>query len=328
VIGMEKSPKIPNLYLKWRAFRSLIHDERSDAEIAGSIVFEGKSQPEILFSRLLYGERNCDPVTAGRLVDDVINRCIAVYRHTHGLPVAEAGLSAGDLRLPSYEFTRKLIAAAGKVSPSQLDAVEDSFVTEFAPPTAKEKTPTLAILRFDVDRSFPPLERSGGDPIKFKPGQHQGQFIVKDLAEDPVAVYALWTRNPYPLSGKRIWELDWGDTVLWLPSPMKITRTGNTLNLLPPSPVQPAFGCFTTTVVLVFDPTALAKLDPRGANASAGALDELQTARFITNMKRLESPKKESNPKKKDRWSKNPPIRVVANKYIVQPLQPAAVSSS
>jgi hypothetical protein len=309
--------KIPNLYLKWRAFRSLIDDERSDAQIASTIVFEGEEQAAILFSRLLYGDRSCSEVVARKLLDEVINRCIAADRRAQGLSADGAELSTADLLGPSYQFTRRLIAATGAVSPDRADAVQRALLSEFAPPKAKEKKPTLTIVRSNVDRSFGPIIRSSGDGlIEFEPGRHRAEAVIEDLTEDPIAIYAFFTRNPYPLSGKRIWELEWDDTVLWLPSPiLEIKRTGNTLNLVPPSAVQPAFGRFNFTVVLVFDPKVLDELDPREAKTLPGALNELEMARFITNMKRLE--------KRKDS-----PIRILANEYIVAPPKAPAAASS
>jgi hypothetical protein len=309
--------KIPNLYLKWRAFRSLIDDERSDAQIASTIVFEGEEQAAILFSRLLHGDRSCSDAVARRLLDEVINRCIAADRRAQGLSVDGATLSIADLLGPSYQFTRRLLAAAGEVSTSRADAVQRALLSEFAPPKAKQKKPALTIVRSNVDRSFGPIVRSSGEGvIEFEPGRHRAEAVIEGLAEDPSAIYAFFTRNPYPLSGKRMWELEWDDTVLWLPSPiLQIKRTKNTLNLVPPSAVQPVFGRFTFTVVLVFDPKVLGELDPREAKAIPGALNELEMARFITNMKRLEKRKDSS-------------IRILANEYIVAPPKAPLVASS
>ena len=46
-------------------------------------------------------------------------------------------------------------------------------------------------------------------------------------------------------------------------------------------------GRFLVTAILVFDQKAISELDPRGPEAPAGALDEPQTARFLTNVRRL-----------------------------------------
>ena len=329
--------KIPNLYLKWKAFRSLIHDDRKDNAFAllvcpdlGKMYVKelhsdkknenkkhnrDRDQSSVVFSRVLYGDMSCHQTFAMRLLDQVMNPCIAHYRKTHGLPGEPdtAKLSLEDItELSSNEFTRRLIAAAGKVSTTQLDAIEKAFLAELTPTVDAEKKPQLAIRRYDTARSFAGWEKSKSKKkLEFEPGRHFGEMIVEDLAEDPVATYAFMARNPYPQSGKRVWELDWQDTVLWLPSPRQIARTGNTLTLMPLSPVEPDLGTFKVTAVLVFDQKALDMLDPRGAKLP-GTLDELDTARFITNMKRLETPRK-----KTISWSKDPPIRVVANEYIV-----------
>jgi hypothetical protein len=307
--------KNPTLYLKWKAFRGLIEDRRSDADIA-RIVFENEDQSPQLFSRLLHGDASCRLDIASRLVEEVINECVAAHRRAHGHAETK-GLSAGDLWLPSYEFVRKLVAAAGTVTPSKLDALEQSLLHALAPPGGgSDQAPKLAIRRFDKERSFAGLVKSGGEgPIEFEPGLHMGQVVIEDLAEDPQAIYAFWTRNPYPLSGKRLWELDWGDTVLWLPSPIKLPRTGNTLTLTPLREVMPTLGRFVVTAVLVFDEEVLEDLDPRGTAPVPAALDESQTARFITNMRRLENPAARRRTRK---WrSKGPPLQIAANEYIV-----------
>jgi hypothetical protein len=46
-------------------------------------------------------------------------------------------------------------------------------------------------------------------------------------------------------------------------------------------------GRFLVTAVLVLDDTATGRLDPRGTKPPPGSLDELETTRFLTNVRRL-----------------------------------------
>ena len=132
------------------------------------------------------------------------------------------------------------------------------------------------------------MEPSGGrGPTTFVPEKHRGQFVVSGIKNEPEAVYALVARDSSSI-GTHLWDLEWGETVLWLPSPFKPTWEGEAMTLLPaPGPIQPIPGVFTATVVIVFDKGAIGDLDPRGKNPQPASLDELQTARFLTNMRQL-----------------------------------------
>src|SRR6266446_1020678 len=131
-----------------------------------------------------------------------------------------------------------------------------------------------------------------------------GQLAIEGATSDPVAAYVLVARDPAPI-GQRLWDLNWGDTVLWLPSPFTPVRSGDVLNLLPePKKILPVPGRFLVTAVLVLAPEALAELDPRGPKAVPGDLNEPETARFLTNVRRLVV-------------RKSPPIVVASNEYQV-----------
>jgi hypothetical protein len=54
-----------------------------------------------------------------------------------------------------------------------------------------------------------------------------------------------------------------------------------------PQPVRPVPGRFLVTAVMVFDAAAIGRLDPRGSKPAPGALNELETTRFLTNVRRL-----------------------------------------
>jgi hypothetical protein len=57
--------------------------------------------------------------------------------------------------------------------------------------------------------------------------------------------------------------------------------------LMEPQPVRPVPGRFLVTAVLVLEGDAVGRLDPRGAKPPTSPLDELETARFLTNLRRL-----------------------------------------
>lgn len=277
---------IPNLYLKWGVFRGLIGSVRSDAQIA-RMIFDREEGAAILFSKLLYGDYGCQPDVATELVK-VMNSCIDVHRHDRKLAGGGARVTASDLHLPVYEFARRLIAAGEHIDIDKLDAAHQMLLAELAPRGGKDASPRLAVKRFASDRMFEGMLASGGDgPIVFEAGRHVGQLVVEGVADDPVAAYAFLARDPHPL-GARLWELNWGETVKWLPSPFAPARVGETLNLMPaPTPVMPVPGRFLATAVLVLDRKTVGELDPRGSEPAPGALDELQTARFLTNLRRL-----------------------------------------
>jgi hypothetical protein len=298
---------LPNLYLKWGVFKALFVLAQSDAKIAKTI-FGNVDGAAILFSRLLYGDASCPPDVAAELVK-LMNSRIDLHLRERGLPQSGSNrIMAGDLLLPVYEFTRRLVAAAEQIDADQLDVAHRELLKLMAPAVKPQEMPRLAVKRFAVDRmigsDWLPSKSREDDRIVFEPGHHAGQIVVEGLAQDPVATYAFLMRDPHSL-GRHLWELNWSETVLWLPSPLKAVRAGETLNLMPmPQPVQPVPGRFLVTAVLVLDQKAVGDLDPRGSEAHPGALDEQQTARFLTNMRRLSK-------------SKSSPIRIMTGEYDV-----------
>ena len=100
-------PSIPNLYLKWRAFKELVGDGRPDAQIA-EIIF-GPRDAAVKFHRLLHGDLQCEPDIAAQLVKEVINPCVQSRNKRRPLP--DGSLSSSELFLPLYQFTRRVIAA-------------------------------------------------------------------------------------------------------------------------------------------------------------------------------------------------------------------------
>ncbi|MGD9881972.1 MAG: hypothetical protein AB7F22_28580 [Reyranella sp.] len=74
------------------------------------------------------------------------------------------------------------------------------------------------MLLIGVNRS-PYTRRSGGaGPMVFEVGKHKEQLAVIAAKGAPVAAYTFFTRDPAPI-GKHLWDLSWGETMLWLPLP-------------------------------------------------------------------------------------------------------------
>lgn len=277
---------IPNLYLKWRAFREIIGLPQSDAEIARKIF--GENDGAVKFSKLLKGDYGCSPEVAVEVIA-VINRRLETYRKALGLAArGETVLSAGDIGLPVYEFAQRLVAAAeGRCEPDALGRAHSMLLEEMAPRIAgAEASAKLKIERFSNDRIFSPFVPAGGEgPVVFEAGRHLGALAVEGIKGDPIAAYVLLTRDPAP--EQRLWEMTFGETVLWLPSPFAPVRRDGVHVLMEPQPVMPVPGRFLVTAVLVLEKGSIGKLDPRGDKPPKSSLDELETARFLTNLRRI-----------------------------------------
>jgi len=294
---------VPNLYLKWRLYRSLVGEYRSDAEIARAIF--GEEEGPVRFSKLLYGDYGCRPEIAAEVIG-LMNARIETFRKAQGLPVdGTTQLGAAELMAPVYDFAQQLVSVSGVADPDRLNEAHRELIAELVPAAPGPTPARLDIERFSVDRSFEGLVPSGGDgPIVFEPGRHLGRLAVAGFEGDPAATYAFVARDTETL-GKPAWEHRWGETVLWFPSPLTPTRDGDMLYLMPePQPIRPAPGRYIATVILTMDTKTIASLDPRGADAPPGALDEIETARFLTNTRRLSK-------------RKSSPIAVVSNEYYV-----------
>jgi len=220
---------IPNLFLKWRAFRSLIGDARSDAEI-GRLIF-GDDDGPIKFSRLLYGDYGCAPEIASEFVA-LMNRRIATYRSARGLDVSEPDwIAAADLFQSTHQFTHKLIDAAGECDDERLAETHHELVAGLTSALPPDIAAPLQIERFAATRAFASMVPSGGDrPLTFVPERDLGQFAVEYDGRKAVAAYAFVTRDSSP-AGQRFWDNKWGETVLWLPSPFEPVLDGGYYNL-------------------------------------------------------------------------------------------------
>ena len=287
--------KIPNLYLKWGVFRALFPDDRSDAVFAQNI-FPDTATPETAFTKLKYGETGCQGRTAAKLAYE-IHEFLRTHRRGRGITTDVSNpFSPPDLFLPVYQFTRRLIDLAGEVLPGQLAAANNFLIEALTAGGEENQNPNLVIEKIPMDRGWEPSGEDGDDgmrpldnrtPVKFDPLNHLGSFAIKGVSGEPAAVYVFEIRNPHPL-GKHLWEYDWHETVNWVPSPFQPQRKGDLL-LITRGPVRihPVCGRFHLNAVVAFDRKILAKLDPRGEDAKPARLDEIQTARFLTNVKRL-----------------------------------------
>lgn len=283
---------IPNLYLKWRAFRELADVNDPDNWI-GNHVFKTEDGAQ-RFSKLLRGDLGCSPVIAQDLTR-FMNDWIGVARSRAEKGASADGpavppLEAADLELPVLSFVTRLLGALGGAATRNLDRAHQALLRDMTlePPRGHDN-PRLVVERFSATRSFGgDVQPSGGTgPLVFEVGKHKGQLAVIAAKGAPVAAYTFFTRDPAPI-GKHLWDLSWGETMLWLPAPIVPTLSdGRLLLLRQAEPVNPMPGRFIVTCALVWQKEAIARLDPRGATPSAGIMDEGETSRFLTNLRRL-----------------------------------------
>ncbi len=293
---------VPNLYLKWRAFRVMFPDDRADADFANLILIDDEIDTRASkFSKLLKGDVGLKPRVAERLAKTV-NDQVAAFRSNHKLsPLPALALSIEDLHRPLYDFIRGLLAATGKVDADKLERIQAALLDLISPWRSKaNRAPRLLVERGGERFGW---EQSDDEPIEFEVGE-LGRFTVQGLAEAPVAAYVYATRDPSPI-GQHLWDLKWRETVMWLPSPFVPGRRGADIALTEPKEIQPMLGRFLVTAVLVSDEAVQAKLDPRGKNPAHGGLNEEQTSRFLTNLHRLE----ERNPHA---------VAIATNEYFVK----------
>jgi hypothetical protein len=281
--------KLPNLYIKWRAFREIVGNRPSDAKIGREIwginPKKGEDTGPSSFAKLKKGEVDCSPEIT-RAVIDVINRRLEVYRTLKNLGSLSRPLKERDLELPVLTFTQRLLDAAEDVDEATIGRVHEGLLEEITfRPTTHTEIDVQRIAK-EVER-FPNDFKPSSEPVVFVYGEHMGQFAVPGLSKPPTCVYALCTRDPAP-TGHRLWESNWADTVQWAKSPFHPTFSNGRLLLTPrPDPLQDVPGRFFLTMVLIWNEKAIARLDPRGAKPQPGILDEQGTARFLTNLRRM-----------------------------------------
>jgi hypothetical protein len=283
---------IPNLYLKWRAFRELADVNDPDNWI-GNHVFKTDDGAQ-RFSKLLRGDLGCSPVIAQDLTR-FMNDWIGVARSRAATAASDGAGSApalepADLELPVLSFVIRLLTALGDAASRHLDRAHQALLRDMTLELPRgQDRPRLVVERFSTSRSFgADVQPSGGSgPLVFEVGKHKGQLAVIAAKGTPMAAYTFFTRDPAPI-GKHLWDLSWGEALLWLPAPIVPTLSdGRLLLLRQAEPVNPMPGRFIVTCALVWQKEAIARLDPRGATPPAGIMDEAETSRFLTNLRRL-----------------------------------------
>ena len=277
---------IPNLFLKWRAVRELIGVPQSDAQIGATIFGEGREGgPK--FSKLLYGDYGCPPEIGAELIK-IINGRIQNFRKGRSLDGTPNEFSISDIEEPLYPFIRKLIVAGDVADEQALHRLQEALLDALKPKFGIDVAAQLVIERYELNRAFAGMVPSGGGgPIAFQVGRHKGRLAVHGIDREPAMAYTFLARDARA-GGHRSWDLNWNETVLWVPSPSKPKLVDGTLHLMPEAAeVLPIPGRFIATTVLLWDADFQDALDPRGATAVPAALDEAGTSRFLTNLRKL-----------------------------------------
>ena len=277
--------RLPNLYLKWHGFRELTDCVDTDKDV-GIHLFRHEDGAEP-FSKLLRGDLGCASDIAEALTRYMNERVSAIASRTGG-PAAPRALMPADLELPTLAFIARLTEALPKLPEERLDRAHKALVRDLTVSVPVGQPYQLAVERYAIDRTFEGLLPSGGQgPMVFVAGRHKGQIAALGVPREPIAAYTLFTRDPAP-AGQRLWELAWGETVLWLPSPSRPSLQQGRLLLMPRAEaVMPTPGQFHVTTALVWKDDALKALEPRPASTPAGSLDERETALFLTRLRRM-----------------------------------------
>jgi hypothetical protein len=308
--------RIPNLYLKWHVFRELVDLVDTDKDV-GLHLFRSEGGAEA-FAKLLRGDISCPSDIADALTD-YMNRRMAAQASKAAAEEPRLPLSPSDLARPTLTFAARLVEALPDIPQARRARAHDTLLRDMtlaAPGSgAKEQAARLVVERTSMSRTFGSavLPSGGEGPLVFTAGQHKGQLAVIGVARDPLAAYVMFTRDPAP-TGRHLWDLAWGETVLWLPSPFRPKRIGERLALLERAePVNAVPGRFHVTSALVWQEEALQALDPRPATRP-GALDEAETALFLTRLRRMVEDKRR-------KW--NGAVQVLSAEYVVEvPTEP------
>lgn len=288
--------RIPTLYLKWAAFKAFIDDPSSNKLVAETILYPaGAAVPEAgyepgskaasMFAKRLSGEVGLEDETAEVLVEHMKRQLAGFRKRKAAAPTAAAPLTPADLALPTLDFAGRLVEQWPEADAATLDRMHRALLDELATP-ATEGSAQLVVERYDSSRGFgPDVAPSGGvGPIIFEAGRHKGQIAILSETRAPLAAFTMFTRDP-STAGKRLWDLAWGEVVLWLPAPtVPIVEDGRLLLMPRPEPVHPTPGRFTVSTALVWTPEALAVLDPKSKSPRP---DEAETAVYLSRLRSL-----------------------------------------
>ncbi len=281
--------RIPTLYLKWHAFRELIDSVDTDKDV-GIHLFRQDDGAE-RFSKLLKGDLSCPSDIAQSLTAYMNARINAVRARSKGGVKADATPPAvlpSDLELPTFTFVAKLIEQLPTVDDARLERAHKALLRDLTLSLPREGDTQLAIEKFETGRSFPPGRPSGGaGPIIFEAGKHKGQLAIIGETRVPIAAYTMFTRDPSPI-GKRMWDLAWGEAIVWFPAPsVPVSSDGRLLLMAQPEPVNPQAGRFTVTTALVWTQDAQQAIDPRSSGSRSHFPDEVETGLFLTRLRRI-----------------------------------------
>jgi hypothetical protein len=277
--------RLPNLYMKWHGFREITDCVDTDKDV-GIHLFRHEDGAEP-FSKLLRGDLGCASDIAEALTR-YMNERIAAVASRMGAPPVPRALMPADLERPTLSFMARLAEVLPNLPEERLERAHRALMRDLTVAVPPSQSYRLVVERYAADRSFAGLMPSGGQgPVVFVAGRHRGQVAVLGVDREPVAAYSLFVRDPAP-AGQRLWEMAWNETVLWLPSPSTPSLQEGRLLLMPRAElVQPTPGQFAVTTALLWTQEALKALEPRPPGTPAGALDERETALFLTRLRRM-----------------------------------------
>lgn len=309
--------RIPTLYLKWKAFKAFTNDGSSDKAIAEKVLLSIETRDRgrdpdlaakaaITFAKRLSGEVALDEETADELVKHM-NEGLGALRGRKQTKVPAPPLSAADLTAPTLTFVGRLAEQWPEADPATIARTNRALLEGLTVPNTEDQA-QLVVDRFDAARSFgaEAAPSGGAGPVVFQAGKHKGQVAVLGESRVPLAAFTMFTRDPTP-AGRNLWDLAWGEVVLWLPAPsVPIADGGRLLLMAKPEPVHATPGKFTVTTALVWTKEALAILDPK---TKSHRPDEQETATYLTKLRSLHK-------YRRNKWAGA--VSVLSADYIVQ----------